>query len=78
MRSGNHEVFDGVLKVKVVSIERIHGLGRQISGRIRPLIVKFADLRDKIKILNYFCSKSQSSYASFQTKRKNIFHDERL
>ncbi|XP_040359711.2 uncharacterized protein LOC121047998, partial [Ixodes scapularis] len=63
VRSVTHEVFDGILKVKVDSIERIHRLGRQIPGRIRPVIVKFADFRDKMKILNN-CSKLKGTQIS--------------
>lgn len=63
VRSVTHEVFDGILKVKVDSIERIHRLGRHIPGRIRPVIVKFADFRDKMKILNN-CSKLKGTQIS--------------
>lgn len=51
LRKVDYEIFGRILTSKCKSIERIHRLGKKISERDRPVILKVADFRDKIKIL---------------------------
>lgn len=47
----NDDVFDKILNNKLISIERIHRLGKKVSGRDRPIMLKVSDFRDKLAIL---------------------------
>ncbi|XP_077532690.1 uncharacterized protein LOC144145064 [Haemaphysalis longicornis] len=47
----NNEVIKGILELDPVAIERIHRLGRPSPGKVRPVILKLLDSRDKTKIL---------------------------
>ncbi|XP_042150367.1 uncharacterized protein LOC120850684, partial [Ixodes scapularis] len=47
----NDDVFDKILNNKLNSIERIHRLGKQVSGGDRPIMLKVSDFRDKLAIL---------------------------
>ncbi|XP_049514213.1 LOW QUALITY PROTEIN: uncharacterized protein LOC125941275 [Dermacentor silvarum] len=50
------DIFNATLKVNVNSIDRIHRLGKKLSGRTPPVILRVADYRDKINVLQN-CSK---------------------
>ncbi|XP_049514281.1 uncharacterized protein LOC119432614 [Dermacentor silvarum] len=56
VRKVKDDIFNATLKVNVNSIDRIHRLGKKLSGRTRPVILSVADYRDKIKVLQN-CSK---------------------
>lgn len=54
MRKVNSGIFEQLLKVKLNSIERIQRLGKKINRRNRPVILRFADFREKKKVLMEF------------------------
>ncbi|XP_040076557.1 uncharacterized protein LOC120848613 [Ixodes scapularis] len=45
------EILERILNVQIAGIERIHRLGKQADNKIRPVILKLLDSRDKSKIL---------------------------
>lgn len=47
----NNDIIKGILELDPVAIERIHRLGRPSPGKVRPVILKLLDSRDKTKIL---------------------------
>ncbi|XP_075736414.1 uncharacterized protein LOC142776506 isoform X1 [Rhipicephalus microplus] len=47
----NNDIIKGILELDPVTIERIHRLGRPSPGKVRPVILKLLDSRDKTKIL---------------------------
>nr|XP_037285001.1 LOW QUALITY PROTEIN: uncharacterized protein LOC119177920 [Rhipicephalus microplus] len=47
----NDDIFGSILNQKLNSIERIHTLGKKFSGKDRPVILRVADYRDKVKML---------------------------
>ncbi|XP_077560609.1 uncharacterized protein LOC144175401 [Haemaphysalis longicornis] len=47
----NQKIVKGILDLDPVGIERIHRLGRPSSGKVRPVIFKLLDSRDKVSIL---------------------------
>lgn len=53
-------IFSKMLHVYVASIERIRRLGRKIENKMRPVILKFLDHRDKASIMKA-CSKLKGS-----------------
>uniref|UniRef100_A0A147BGB8 Putative myosin light chain kinase n=1 Tax=Ixodes ricinus TaxID=34613 RepID=A0A147BGB8_IXORI len=51
MRKINNEVFDTILNQKLNSIQRIHRLGKKMTGRDRPVILTVADFKEKMAIM---------------------------
>lgn len=47
----NKDVIEGPLELKAVAIEHIHRIGRAEPNKIRPVIFKLLDSRDKYTIL---------------------------
>ncbi|XP_040071067.1 uncharacterized protein LOC115328799 [Ixodes scapularis] len=45
------EILERILNVQIAGIERIHRLGKQADNKIRQVILKLLDSRDKSKIL---------------------------
>lgn len=56
----NEKIIRNVLKLEPVAIERIHRLGKATTNKVRPVILKLLDFRDKNKILKN-CSKLKGS-----------------
>ncbi|XP_064476875.1 protein unc-13 homolog C-like [Ornithodoros turicata] len=46
-----NELLSSKLGVEVSSIERIHRLGRMVAGKVRPVIVRFYDYRERNLVL---------------------------
>lgn len=45
------DLFEAQLGVAVNSIERLHRLGRKMTNRSRPVIIKFFDYNEKMKLM---------------------------
>ncbi|XP_040078360.1 uncharacterized protein LOC115313979, partial [Ixodes scapularis] len=57
------EILERILSVQIADIERIHRLGKQADNKIRPVILKLLDSRDKSKILKN-CVKLKGTHFS--------------
>ncbi|XP_075527050.1 uncharacterized protein LOC142559320 [Dermacentor variabilis] len=66
------EIFSATLKVNVSSIERIHRLGRRISGRTRPVILRVADYRDKMTVLQNCTKLRDTDYSVSEDFSKRV------
>lgn len=70
-RTVNKDVIEGPLELKAVAIERVHRIGKAEPNKIRPVIFKLLDSRDKYTILKrgYKLKDTQLSIAEDFSKR---------
>lgn len=50
-RAVNKNIFEDILQLRNIAIEKIHRLGRPAPNKTRPIILKLLDLRQKADIL---------------------------
>ncbi|XP_077485464.1 uncharacterized protein LOC144095668 [Amblyomma americanum] len=74
------DVFTEILGAHVSSVERIHRIGRKQPDKVRPVIIKFYDHREKMNILkncfklkNGSVSVSEDFSAATRMKRKQLW-----
>ncbi|XP_077537193.1 uncharacterized protein LOC144149458 [Haemaphysalis longicornis] len=56
-------IFEDLLKISDVAIERIHRTGRPAENKCRPVILKLVDGRDKVKIFKNCCNLKGTEYS---------------
>ncbi|KAH9374442.1 hypothetical protein HPB48_017096 [Haemaphysalis longicornis] len=56
-------IFEDLLKISAVAIERIHRIGRPAENKCRPVILKLVDGRDKVKIFKNCCNLKGTKYS---------------
>lgn len=56
-------IFEDLLKIPDVAIERIHRIGRPAENKCRPVIIKLVDGRDKAKIFKNCCNLKDTEYS---------------
>lgn len=71
----NDSIVKNILKTEAVAIERIHRLGKPKSNKCRPIILRLADHRDKITVLQNCYKLKGSNYSvgeDFSARIRNI------
>lgn len=72
LRKVNDDVVSAILGVQVNSIERIHRLGRRLTGKTRPIIFRLADYRDKSRILSKCSRLKGTNYSVSEDFSKRV------
>ncbi|XP_049275858.1 uncharacterized protein LOC119406243 [Rhipicephalus sanguineus] len=72
LKKVNDEIFSSTLKVNITSIERIHRIGKKNSGKTRPVILRLADYRDKMKVLQRCSRLKDTDYSISEDFSKRV------